>query len=43
MVCCWLGDLLLVSRNSRPLFTAGLAAFLAGHLVYVAAFVVRGV
>ena len=43
MACCWLGDLFLVSRNSRPLFTAGLAAFLLGHLVYVAAFVVRGV
>ncbi len=42
MACCWLGDLLLVSRRSRKLFLAGLVAFLLGHLTYIAAFVVRG-
>ncbi len=42
MCFCWLGDLLLLSRNSRRLFVAGLAAFLLGHLVFSAAFVVRG-
>ncbi len=39
---CWLGDMFLVSSQSRRLFLAGLASFLAGHLVYVAAFAVRG-
>jgi uncharacterized membrane protein YhhN len=43
MAFCWLGDLFLVSRNSPRLFLAGLASFLTGHLVYIAAFAVRGV
>jgi uncharacterized membrane protein YhhN len=43
MACCWLGDQMLVARTSQRWFLGGLAAFLAGHLVYVAAFVVRGV
>jgi len=42
MMCCWLGDLLLVARSSPRLFLAGLTAFLAGHLAYSAAFVSRG-
>lgn len=42
MCCCWAGDLLLVSRRSRRLFVAGLAAFLLGHLVYSLAFLLRG-
>jgi uncharacterized membrane protein YhhN len=41
MACCWCGDLLLVSRKNRPLFLAGLVAFLSGHIFYTAAFVVR--
>ncbi len=40
---CWLGDLFLVSRRRRILFLAGLASFLAGHVAYTVAFVVRGV
>jgi len=36
------GDLLLLSRARRH-FLAGLAAFLAGHVAYVAAFASRGV
>ena len=40
---CWLGDLFLVSRQSRMLFLAGLTSFLAGHVAYTVAFVLRGV
>ena len=40
---CWLGDLFLVSRQSRILFLAGLVSFLAGHVAYTVAFAVRGV
>jgi len=43
MLFCWLGDLLLVSKHNRSLFTAGLFAFLAGHVFYAFAFVQRGV
>ena len=43
MLCCWAGDLLLVSRRRRSLFLAGLGAFLAGHLLYSLAFALRGV
>lgn len=42
MVCCWAGDLLLVSRRSRALFLLGLLAFLMGHLAYSTAFLMRG-
>lgn len=34
---CWLGDVLLISDLRGP-FMAGLGSFLAGHLLYVAAF-----
>ena len=43
MAFCWAGDLLLVSRNSRSLFLAGLVSFLLGHLAYIGAFAVRGI
>ena len=43
MVFCWLGDLLLASKNSKKLFLAGLVSFLLGHLVYIGAFSVRGI
>jgi uncharacterized membrane protein YhhN len=43
MGLCWLGDLFLVSRQSRTLFLAGLVSFLAGHVAYTVAFVTRGV
>lgn len=37
-----LGDVLLLGRRNAP-FLAGLLAFLAGHVAYAGAFVVRGV
>ena len=37
----WLGDVLLIGK-SKTSFLLGLIAFLAGHLGFVAAFVVRG-
>jgi len=40
---CWLGDLFLVSRRNRTLFLAGLTSFLAGHVAYTVAFLMRGV
>lgn len=43
MAFCWVGDLLLVSRNNRLLFLAGLVSFLLGHLGYMGAFAVRGI
>jgi uncharacterized membrane protein YhhN len=43
MALCWLGDLFLVSRDSRRLFLAGLVSFLLGHIVYIGAFAVRGI
>jgi uncharacterized membrane protein YhhN len=43
MACCWVGDLLLVSSSNRALFLSGLLAFLAGHVVYLAAFFARGI
>ena len=41
LVFGWLGDVLLIPR-SRPVFAAGIASFLLGHLVFAAAFVLRG-
>jgi len=43
MAFCWLGDLLLVSKNRQDLFLAGLVSFLLGHLLYIGAFIVRGI
>ncbi len=40
---CALGDICLLSRDMPPLFQAGMAAFAAGHVLYVAAFAVFGV
>ena len=39
----WWGDVLLIPRNAPRIFQAGVLCFLAGHLAYVAAFLVRGV
>lgn len=39
----WLGDVLLIPKGARGAFAAGLASFLAGHLVFAAAFAARGV
>ncbi len=42
LVCSWLGDVLLIPR-ARAWFLAGLGAFLLAHVVYAAAFALRGV
>ncbi len=39
---CWIGDMLLVSSNSRKLFLLGLVSFLLGHIAYIGAFATRG-
>ena len=39
----WCGDMLLIPRGAQRAFLAGLVSFLLGHVVYVAAFFVRGV
>ncbi len=41
LLLCLIGDLFLISRQ-RPLFMAGLVSFLLGHVVYTAAFIMRG-
>ncbi|GIW72118.1 MAG: hypothetical protein KatS3mg102_1660 [Planctomycetota bacterium] len=41
LVLCWLGDAALLGRSRRS-FALGLAAFSFAHLVYAAAFAVRG-
>jgi uncharacterized membrane protein YhhN len=38
----WLGDLLLIPKDKR-IFLAGILAFLAGHLAFGGAFLVRGI
>jgi uncharacterized membrane protein YhhN len=38
LVLCWWGDVLLIPRQRRAWFRAGILAFLAGHLAYIAAF-----
>ncbi len=43
LVLCWLGDVLLIPRGASPVFRAGLASFLLGHVAYGATFVLRGV
>ncbi len=42
LVWSFAGDVLLIPRNNRTIFTFGLAAFLIGHIGYVVAFRVRG-
>ncbi len=43
LVLCWWGDVLLIPRERPGVFRAGVLAFLAGHVAYAAAFVVRGI
>lgn len=43
LVLCLIGDVCLIFFSNKKVFTAGLAAFLAGHVMYVAAFVTFGV
>lgn len=38
LILCWWGDVLLIPKQKRIWFRAGILAFLAGHLAYVAAF-----
>ncbi|NNE39742.1 MAG: lysoplasmalogenase [Marinicaulis sp.] len=38
LVFCMIGDVLLIPQNARS-FLAGMAAFAAGHLTYIAAFI----
>ncbi len=40
---CWLGDLLLIPKNSESTFLAGIASFLLGHVAYCVAFAGLGV
>lgn len=42
MLMCWGGDLCLISRDRRGWFLAGLLLFLLGHVLYAAAFAIRG-
>ena len=43
LILCLVGDVCLIFSAGRKVFTAGLAAFLTGHVMYVAAFVTFGV
>lgn len=43
LVLCLAGDILLIPRGSEALFKAGIGAFLAGHIAYIAAFASTGV
>ena len=38
LILCLIGDVCLIFFQNRKIFTAGLAAFLAGHVMYVIAF-----
>jgi uncharacterized membrane protein YhhN len=39
----WLGDVLLIPKERRGVFLAGVASFLLGHLAYAVAFALRGI
>lgn len=39
---CWIGDVLLIP-DRKPIFLGGLVSFLMGHVIFIAAFMVRGV
>lgn len=43
LVLSLVGDLALIAKGNKPLFLAGLGAFLGAHLCYAASFVARGV
>ena len=43
LVLSWWGDVLLIPRNARSIFRAGVLCFLAGHLAFAIAFTLRGV
>ncbi len=43
LALAWLGDVLLIPKESRTAFLAGLASFLLGHAAFAVAFVLRGI
>lgn len=43
LVLSWWGDVLLIPKDRPGVFRAGILAFLAGHLAFAVAFVIRGV
>lgn len=43
LVLSWLGDVLLIPKQVKAAFLAGLVSFLLGHVAFAAAFVARGV
>jgi uncharacterized membrane protein YhhN len=42
LVLSWLGDVLLIPRESKAAFRAGILSFLLGHVAYATAFLIRG-
>jgi uncharacterized membrane protein YhhN len=42
LVLSWFGDVFLLPRGRPRIFLAGVLSFLAGHVAYTAAFVLRG-
>jgi len=38
LILCWWGDVLLIPKQKKSWFRAGILAFLSGHLAYVVAF-----
>lgn len=38
LILCLIGDVCLIFQDSKKMFVAGLAAFLSGHIAYIAAF-----
>ncbi|MDP2341768.1 MAG: lysoplasmalogenase [Deltaproteobacteria bacterium] len=43
LVLSWLGDVLLIPKGHKRVFLGGLVAFLLAHVMYVPAFIARGV
>ena len=43
LVLSWWGDVLLIPKDRPGVFRAGILAFLAGHLAFAVAFLIRGV
>ena len=43
LVLSWFGDVLLIPRGRPRIFLAGVVSFLAGHVAYAGAFLLRGV
>jgi uncharacterized membrane protein YhhN len=43
LVLSWLGDVLLIPRDSPAVFRAGVLSFLLGHVAFAIAFLARGI